>query len=143
MKPDLSSIINDLITGKAKLRDEYFTFTAGAGAAVGPTTFFECPSRTLRLLLSVQLQTVKTTGTLCWLYLNTTGYLVLRTIGEDILNLPTDDGSDKDEAEVSANTILLMKPKDSMIFFHELTAAETISDLIYTRFIEWSGVDVI
>ena len=143
MKPDLSSIINDLITGKAKLRDEYFKFTATAGTAVGPTTFFKCPFRTLRLLLSVQLQTVKTTGTLCWLYLNTTGYLVLRTIGEDILNLPTDDGSDKDEAEVSANTILLMKPKDLMIFFHELTAAETISDLIYTRFIEWSGVDVI
>lgn len=150
MKLDLSSIINDLITGKAKILDEHFTFEAGAGAAIGPENFFVCPPRTLRIILRASISVVKATATVlvistCNFQGTTEGYLFNRTTAatSDLLAIPTDDGSDKDEAEMAANTLMLMKHDDYLNIYHALTAGETIVDHIYIRFIEYTGVDVL
>jgi hypothetical protein len=148
MKPNLSSIVNDLITGKAKLRSEYWTFSAAAGAAIGPEDFFECPDRTLRLILNGHINAGKTTPTtlFVWLY-NRNGSeiapLFQRTIGTDTVAFPTDDGSDKDVGEVSANIPLLMLPTDKLNIYHTFTALEPITDVVHIRYVEWTGVDVL
>jgi len=146
MKPDLSSIIDDLVTGKARLRDDLFLHEAAAGAAIA-VNFFTCPPRTLRLILAAVLDATKTTGTALQLFwynpqTQTGQILINRTIGTDIIAIPTDDGSDKDEAEMSANAPWLMKPGEYLTLTHALTAGEIITDYVGVKWIEWSGVNV-
>ena len=148
MKPALSSIINDLITGKARLKVEAFTFTAAAGAAIPETHFFECPKQTLRLILNGEITSTKTTGTAFDLSVLDArslriATLVYRTIGTDITCFPIDDGSTKDPAEINVVAPLFLRTGDKLAIGHAPTAGETISDIVLVRWVEWSGVNVL
>jgi len=141
---DLSRLIDDLLSGRAKLHtSDPMTSAAATGASVNRWRF-ECPKNVMRLILHINLTTTKTTGTALVLRMYQAGvaisreiYLLNRTVGSDIIGLPSDDGSDKDEAEASSNTPLFMFPGDSIRIEHTGTVAETISDVMVVTYIEW------
>jgi len=147
---DLSTIINDLLTGKAKLLDvmEVLSATAGNPIEAPNNVIHECPSSELRLMLGGRLSTTKTTGTALTLKQHNkeatatpgsvTGEvttLVVRTLGTDKIELPTYDGTDLEEC--TTDRVLLFQPGDHLRLTHTATATETIYDVVRIRYVVW------
>ena len=137
---DLSTIIDAVLTGKAKLHYFADNYAAGAGAAIDED-FFVCPANTLRLIIGGYITAAKTTATLLQIASRNKGtnreYLFSRAVGTDNVAFPTSDGADKDELERSNHLPIFMQYGDRLHIYHALTAAETISDDVLFTYIEW------
>jgi len=149
---DLSTIINDLLTGKAEIKDIVETLSAAAGAAIASpnNVFHKCPSTELRLMLGGRLSTTKTTGTALTLKQHNkeaiaapgvvtgevTTFLV-RTIGTEVIEIPSWEAAGTDLEEAHPNRLHLFQDGDHLRLTHALTAAETIVDTLTIRYIIW------
>lgn len=122
------------------------TLSAAAGFPINAIAIYTCPPHKMALILSADVYTQKTTGTLLSLYVRRK-YGVPATNYQDIL-ISEDSVNNKDfgwpgNKAASSNAtmgwhICMLMPGDRLMFAHSETVAETIDDDIHWQMIEYS-----
>ena len=140
---DLSTIIDDLLTEKAKLRTYLHNEITAAGAALD-VNIFTCPPNVIRLMLYGQIVTSKTTGTalsISYFPREQTAspgqFLYGRTVGSSVLVFPINESAAKSDREFPIGLLHLFEYGDYIKVTHALTAGEIINHTYRIRYIEW------